>query len=470
MRRRDVAVMALAGWLGATLPAGAAMTTEERLRALEEIVRRQQEEIKQLRGELRGRRTGVKPEEGARAAETPPKEEVKAEVEKEVEAATRNWPEVDTKGKLEVRSRDGDFAFRLGGRLQIDAALYSNDEDTDLGSGSEFRRARLELQGTVWREWDFKFQYDFTDTGAEGLRDAYIRYTGFEPYGVTGITAGQFKEPFSLEELTSSKYITFMERALPNAFAPARNRGVGVSTAFADAVTASAGFFGEGVDSDETDGDDASEGWGGTGRVTFSPVHTATRVVHLGAAGGWRTPDEGDMLRFRQRPESHVTDVRLVNTGEIDTDDFTRLGAEAAVVHGPFSLQGEYMRTHVNRQLPGKGDLEFDGWYVFGSWFLTGESRVYEFEDGAFGNLKPTSVVGKGGYGAWELAARYSGIDLNDGDVAGGEQQDFTVGLNWYPNANLRLLLNYVRVLEVDGGPFDGAAPDVAQVRAQVHW
>jgi phosphate-selective porin OprO/OprP len=470
MRRRKVGVMALAAWLGATLPAGAAMTTEERLQALEELVRQQQQEIKELRGELR-RKKGTPEKHADRPVETPPtKEEVKAEVKKEVETATKNWPEVDTKGKLEVRSKDGDFAFRLGGRVQVDAALYSNDDDTDLGSGSEFRRARLELEGTVWRVWKFRLQYDFTDTGDEGIRDAYIRYTGFKPYGVTGITAGQFKEPFSLEQLTSSKYITFMERALPDALVPARNRGFAVSTAFADAVTASAGFFGEGVDSDDSDTVDGSEGWGGTGRVTFSPIHTDDRVVHLGAAGGWRSPDEGDTVRFRQRPESHVTDVRLIDTDDIDTDDFLRLGAEAAVVYGPFSLQGEYMRAHVNRQMAGNGDLEFDGGYLFGSWFITGESRAYEFEDGAFGNIKPKSVVGKGGYGAWEVAARYSVLDLNDGDIAGGEQQDFTFGLNWYPNSNLRLLINYVRVLDVDGGEFDGAAPDVAQVRAQVHW
>jgi phosphate-selective porin OprO/OprP len=176
------------------------------------------------------------------------------------------------------------------------------------------------------------------------------------------------------------------------------------------------------------------------------------------------------MIRFRQRPESHVTDVRLVNTDFFDADDFTRFGAEAAVVLGPVSLQAEYMRTHVNRQMPGASQIDLEGWYGYGSWFLTGESRPYEFEDGAFGNVKPKRVVGKGGIGAWELAARYSMLDLNDADIAGGKQQDVTFGLNWYPNSNLRLLLNYVQVLDVDGGPFDGVEPGAAQVRAQVHW
>jgi phosphate-selective porin OprO/OprP len=443
---------------GVAASGGAQTSAEKRLRVLEEQLRETQEEMQELRRELREQKTM-----GEKRAQ-----DAKDEVKKEIETASKSLPEIDTKGKLEIRSRDGNFVWKLGGRVQVDAAFYDNDDGTDLDSGSEFRRARLEMGGTVWRVWDFMLQYDFTDTGEEGIRDAFIRYTGFKPY-LTGITVGQFKEPFSLEELTSSKYISFMERALPNVFSPARNRGIGVNTQFADMFTAAAGFFGEGVDSDETDGD-TSEGWAGTGRLTFAPIHTADRVVHLGAAGSWRTPDEADMIRFRQRPESHVTDIRLVNTGFIDADDFTRAGAEAAVVFGPLSVQGEYIGSHVNRQTEGAPDLWFDGWYVFGSWFLTGESRPYEFDKGAFGNLKPKRVVGQGGIGAWELLARYSNLDLLDGEIEGGEQDDVTVGLNWYPTSNLRLLLNYVQVLDVNRGPFARVEPAAFQARAQVHW
>ncbi|MCI0637319.1 MAG: OprO/OprP family phosphate-selective porin, partial [Actinobacteria bacterium] len=138
--------------------------------------------------------------------------------------------------------------------------------------------------------------------------------------------------------------------------------------------------------------------------------------------------------------------------------------------YGPLSLQGEFIGTSVNRERFEVPDVGFSGWYVFGSWFLTGESRPYEFDTGVFGNLKPKSVVGKGGYGAWELLARYSSLDLNDRDIEGGDEQDVTLGLNWYPNSNLRLLLNYIWVVDTNGGPFDGARPAIAQARAQVHW
>jgi phosphate-selective porin OprO and OprP len=397
------------------------------------------------------------------------KEEVKAEVKKDVEKqvaeATKNVPQVKTKGKLEISSQDGDFKWRLGGRIMADVALYDED-NTDLGSGTEFRRARLYMSGTVWKYWDFKSQFDFAEDGVSG-KDIYMRYTGFKP---AKITVGNFKEQFSLEELTSSKYITFLERALPIAFAPSRNMGVGIHTYFADMVTVAAGVFGEGVSDSPSN---TSEGYGTTGRVTFSPVHEKSRAVHLGGGVSWRTPDDRNTLRFRTRPESHISSTRLVDTGTLSgVDDYWRYNLEAAAVLGPFALQGEYFNTDVNRKSGFGSDLDFGGYYIQGSWFLTGESRNYKWTDGAFSGIKPKGVVGKGGIGAWQVGARFSNIDLTDNTVIGGEEDNFTFALNWYPNANLRFMANYVHVLDLDrpGNVLDGSEPSAFQIRSQIHW
>jgi phosphate-selective porin OprO/OprP len=393
------------------------------------------------------------------------KQEVKEDVEKQVAEATRDVPKVKTKGKLEVSSQDGDFKWRVGGRIMADAAFYDED-NTDLGSGTEFRRARLYMSGTMWRDWDFKVQFDFAEDGISG-KDLYVRYTGLKP---AKISVGHIKEQFSLEELTSSKYITFMERALPIAFAPGRNMGVGVHTHFADRVTVAAGIFGEGVsDSAGT----TSEGYGATGRITFSPVHEKSRAVHLGGAVSWRTPDDDDTLRFRERPESHISSTRLVDTGTLSgVDDYWRYNIDAAAILGPFALQGEYFNTDVNRESGFGSDLDFDGYYIQGSWFLTGESRNYKWTSGNFSGIKPKGIVGKGGIGAWQVGARFSTIDLTDRTVIGGEEDNITVGLNWYPNANLRFMANYVHVLDLErpGNVLDGAEPSVFQLRAQAHW
>lgn len=126
------------------------------------------------------------------------------------------------------------------------------------------------------------------------------------------------------------------------------------------------------------------------------------------------------------------------------------------------------MRTEVDRKR--LSDPDFDGWYVQGSWILTGESRGYDFKNGTFKNPKPNSIVGQGGYGAWEIAARYSRLDLNDADVDGGREENFTAGINWYPTPTFKFMANYVNVLNVKGGSFTGAEPEGFLLRGQVVW
>ena len=368
--------------------------------------------------------------------------------------------------EVKISSDDGKFETTLGGRVQVDGAWYQEDNvDLDGENGTEFRRARLFVQGTMYDVWDFKGQYDFAGNEAE-IKDAYIRYTGF-PFK---ITVGQFKQPFGLEELTSSKYITFMERALPTeAFATSRRIGVGTNYA-ADNWTLAASLYGR-EEGDDTDGD---QGYGAGARLTWAPWNEKTQVLHLGIAGAWEDPNDNDM-RFRARPESHKTSTRLVDTGAIpDPDQFTRLGLEAATVLGPFSLQGEYITVAAESETV--DDADFDGWYVYGSWFLTGESRKYK--KGAFSRVTPHSTVGKGGgIGAWELAVRYSTIDLEDGDTFGGEQDNITLGVNWYATKYVRFMANYVmadadpvRNGLVVPGQYDDDSPDIFQVRAQIDF
>jgi phosphate-selective porin OprO/OprP len=338
--------------------------------------------------------------------------------------------------KRKVKSRDGDFEFQVGGRIQADVAFY-DDDITDLGSGAELRRARLFMQGKLYKDWKFKNQIDFADNGVS-VKDAYIQYTALKP---VKITVGNHKEPFSLEELTSSKYATFMERALPNAFTPGRALGL----------------------SGETD----DSGFGVTGRLTLAPWAEKTRAVHLGLAGSYRSNVDGGTVRFRARPESHVTDVRFVDTGSMTgVDDFSRIGPELAVVYDSLSVQGEYMLTSVSRSMNASGssfaDPTFNGWYVYASWFPFGGSRNYDPKKGTFGRTKATDAL--------ELALRYSTIDLTDEEARGGEEDNFTVGLNYYFNPHVRWMLNYVHAdVDLDGGADDEDA-NVFQSRLAIDF
>ncbi len=359
-----------------------------------------------------------------------------------VRAASDNSFNVYWKHGIRMETADKAFKLRMGGRIQNDWAFYSADDklESEVGKfedATEFRRARLYFAGEVYERVVFKVQYDFAGGNAD-FKDVYIGLKDIPGLGT--VKVGHFKESFSLEEITSSKYLTFLERSLPNVFVPSRNTGIGFLNSVADdRLTYSAGFF------RETDGfgDSQNQAWGSSARVTGLPWYAGEdQFLHLGVDFTYRDTDSS-AIKFDVRPESH-TALKIVKSGSILSDSRSSYGAEAALVTGPFSLQGEYIATTVDT--PDGSDPNFSGWYGQVSWFLTGEHRNFKKKTGAFGRTKPANnFLGDGGPGAVEIAARYSTVDLSDGDTGGGEVDDVTVALNWYLNPNTRVMLDYVR-------------------------
>ncbi|MEW8469935.1 MAG: porin, partial [Candidatus Thiodiazotropha sp.] len=144
------------------------------------------------------------------------------------------------------------------------------------------------------------------------------------------------------------------------------------------------------------------------------------------------------------------------------------LGLEGAWVTGPFSLQGEWMQAKVERDTG--TEPTFDGWYLQASWFLTGESRRYKQDAAKFGRIRPLSE-----HGALEAAARFSSLDLNDGEIEGGSSDNLTLGLNWYINRQIRLMANAIfvdndRFADADGDVEAEDEPTIIQLRAQVDF
>ena len=354
---------------------------------------------------------------------------------------------------LNLATLDGDFKLKIGGKLMADWLFSSEDKriKQDIGEqedGVEIRRARLYFSGLIYENIEYKIQFDFAGGDAD-LKDAYLGLTDF-PLGK--LLMGHFKEPFSLEELTSSKYITFLERALPNIFALGRNAGFMLHNTCSDErMTTAIGVFrstddyGENVD---------NGGYNITGRVTILPIYEnkGANLLHLGSAYSYRNPD--DSIQYQQSPEAHLTDS-FVDTGSFAGDQVDLVGLEAAWVNGPLSLQGEYMIADADR-FGGGSDVEFDGYYVQASYFLTGEHRKYKTTEGAFSRTKPKeNYSAAGGSGAWEVKARYSGLDLSDRDITGGELDNITVGVNWYLNPNTRIMWDYVHADKDDVGQTD---------------
>lgn len=360
--------------------------------------------------------------------------------QKEITEANQNSIKITTDYKgLMLESIDGAFKFNLGGQLQVDANVFDEDH-TDLESGTEIRRARLHVEGTMWRVWDYKFQLDFAGDEAT-IKDAYIRFTGFEPIS---ITLGHQKVPFSLQSMTSSNWQVFQERALMDGFIDnnvmdRRHLGFTIG-AHRNHWTANAGLFGEGVDA----ADQSGENWGAAGRVTFAPIAEATCVLHFGGAAYYRNFDHDPELAFSVRPEAHIA-PRLISTSAIfGGEEVLLLGGEISTVWSSFHAQGEYVHAGVGRK-NGLSNPDFDGWYVQAGYFLTGESRSYEVERGRYGRIIPNRIVGQGGQGAWEVAFRYSTLDLTDSGILGGTENNFTVALNWYATPSIMFRANYIR-------------------------
>lgn len=331
----------------------------------------------------------------------------------------------------------------FGGRLMLDGAKYFEDV-TPLNSGVEVRRARLFAKGKLAADWKYKLQFDFAGGDAD-LKDGYIQYTGFNN---STVTIGNFKQFYGMEELASSRFITFMERGLTVGIAEGRRMGVGYSYAGGDYTLSVSAF------SDEANG--AVEGTGLSARATWLPYRTDTSLLHLGVQVKPQNPDS-DIIRIRTRPEAHVDNTRFLDTGPISgVSDTFAYGPEFAYNNGPFSLQGEYTIGEVSRD--NQADLSFSGGYLFASYFLTGESRNYDDKKGVFGRIKPISDKG-----AWQLAARYSTLDLTDKDIVGGSGEGYTLGVNYYATSHLRFMANYVFAdFDQDAG---GESPEVLQFR-----
>lgn len=366
---------------------------------------------------------------------------------------------------LRLDSGDGNLTAKVGGRVMFDWMVGSADGELEsqvgpVEDGSEFRRARLYMSGAVCNWMGYKLELEFADSGVD-FKDAYLAFPHLLPFGE--LRLGHLREPFGLEVLTSSNDITFLERALPAILTPDRNTGIQLAgTACGERVTWALGGFAETDGVADNVGDD---GWSVTGRVTALPWYEdeGRRLLHIGLSGSVRDPDS---VSYSQRPEAHLAPTS-VETGTLLTDSVGLAGMEGAFVCGPFSLQGEIVCSNVDPA--SDPESTFTGGYLQASCFLTGEHRPYERSSGTFGRVRPhKSFNGKDGWGAWEVAARWSCLDLDDGSVDGGELTDLSVGLNWYLNPNIRIMWNYVHpMLDAKAGDNEGDA-DLFVMRVQI--
>lgn len=373
----------------------------------------------------------------------------------------------------------GDSSFKIRGVINADGVSFHEREGGyDYNSGTAFRRARIGLEGTAFRDFNWRLETDFAGN-VVGLTDAYVAFTGIRPWT---FTLGQHKAPYGLESNNSDNYNVFLERGMfTNAFGNAgAERRIGVSAAYGtDTLTAAFGFFGDN-ESATRNAAAPDESVGVNGRVTWAPIFEPGNILQLGASGYIRGDLKdgafADAVRFSDRPNVRVDGGNLADTGVIrQAEQINYLGAEGVWVRGPFTLAGEYGKATVERNA-GQKDVDFDGYYVYGTWFLTGESR--SLKTGSFDRIKPWRDFDwkKGTWGAFELALRYDSFDFRDTPVAalrGNEGDSVTAALNWYLNPNLKLMFNWIH-FEGTRTPLDPignqTAGDAIAARLHLDW
>ena len=390
---------------------------------------------------------------------------------------------------LQMMTADKKIKFKIGGRLMADFAFFDDDaayvaNTTDGETGSaEFRAARIFIAGLLYSKIKFKVQYDFASSSGgntPNFKDVYIQLVKLPVVG--NFKVGHYKEPWSLENLTSFRFITFMERSLPNAFSRGRSLGLGFfNYALDKRLTWNVGVFydtnSEAPPTVET-GDSAGQ-VNFALRLTGLPLYQdkGKKLVHLGFSYAIEDQGVDDELSISSKPEAHSADNSPVKVDIVSpnaVEQVNRYNLEAALVWGPFSLQGEYMMAQASTPT-GIPDVDYTGYYIHASYFLTGEHRNYKTKKGAFVRVSPNKNYGDGGWGAVQVALRYSTLDLNDSGLAayrGGKIDNITVGVNWYLNPQMRFMFNYVNS-SVDTATLpvtDGGSVNIFQFRTQVDF
>lgn len=393
-------------------------------------------------------------------------------VEKSSKAADKkapDAPQIKWKGAPEISGADG-WSFKPRGRIQYDVGTVNAPDSipdsgatNGIGFGSEARRIRVGVDGTVPGGFGYKIEADITN-GATELTDVLFTYKT----GKWAVNVGQHNSFQSLEELTSNTDGSFNERASwTDAFE--FQRRIGLSAEYtAGPVLLQGGVFTDNITDLSEDGNDAIAA---AGRAVFAPKLNNAQL-HFG--GSFDYTDLGDTVtarRYRQRPGSHISDVRFVDTGNISgATAETNYGLEAAAISGRFHAAAESHWLKLSRA--NLTDPTFFGASVEAGVYLTDDTR--EYKAGIFKGIKVKNPLNKGGLGALQFNLRYDHLDLNADTVIGGIQNSYQASLIWTPIDQVRFLVNYARLNYTDAAIAAGAdrdySVDALVARAQMFF
>jgi phosphate-selective porin OprO/OprP len=331
----------------------------------------------------------------------------------------------------------------------------------------DIRRAYLTASGRMYDYVTFDITGDFAQSTSPQLDVAWVN---FAPTTAAQLRFGQFKMPFSLEELTSSRFVDFQERSLVNNFVPQKERGImlwGIPTK--GMVYGLALSTGQGKNNNDTVPAKAKNDIIGRVAVNAAEImDNKNMVLHFALEGS-----SGSLpANFNLTERTEGRGVTFFTTGNFSGQDVKRQrkGLEVALAYGPVKLQSEFVKVNYSGAIPTESyDRDVTVNYLEAMWLVTGERYADSYKTGTFGRISPNSnfAVGSGGWGAFEIGlriSRFDATDFNGTNTAGtgrfaaqtgaatplltmptNKANATTLGLKWILNPNFKFYLNYVR-------------------------
>ena len=363
-------------------------------------------------------------------------------------------------GILMLSSADKRFKYWFDNRVYVDGALYFGDntyqgDENKIGNGVNIRRMRFAMKTILWGHWGGEIDFDFAYNEVD-IKDAFIRYIGKN----WQLKVGNFKEPFSMEVTTTSRYLTFIERPMTSKMDPSRHLGISYRR-FGNHYFMEAGFFSSEIANDlmqdQNKKKGTSAGWSVTGRVAYAPIKKDKMVLHFGASASYRTPkipelgDPENSFRFATRAETSINRKKYIDTDFIENAKSAALfGFEVAYAYKNFKVGGEYFGAKifrdVNKVPVGQDKPNVNGLFFYGAFLLKNADYYYNMGEAEFSQIDFRNNK----KGAFEIAVRYSFINANsfmEGSnipyIQGGSAEGYTLGLNYYINYNVKIMLDY---------------------------
>lgn len=360
-------------------------------------------------------------------------------------------------GFLTFETENKDFKLWFDNRVYFDMAYFpKEDVYNPIGNGINLRRARFAVKTRVWKHWAGELDVDFAGATIE-MKDMFIQYyfmNGDKDWG--HLKAGHFKEGFSMETTTTSRYLTFIERSLMSKYSPSRHLGIAYTQWGKKWLFTGGVFFqtqGENEQviwsQDKNKAAGIDEGYSLTGRLVITPILDDEKVLHIGGAYSYRTPKTSDEVykayRFSTRTLSSINRKKYLDTDDVsNVDNHSLFNFELAGAYKNFMLQAEYTGvqlrgTDVNGET-GITNANLEGAYAQVGWLIFGGKYNYNKREGEF-----TQVTRGKDWGELELAFRFDYLNANDMDakIYGGAANAYSVGLNYYVNSNVKFMLNY---------------------------